>query len=251
MPPSLITPPSILSTPLFNILTLSPFGHIFLHLFPLLYICHSHSISLIWSLPPQIACPPFLRSLLYPLPPHLCIPHFLIYLNSSYNYCPNLNLILICFIRPLPMSPFLHCLLLYFFKHFFPVLPPSMSRLQFLLPPTPLSACLPSVPSLSPSHLLLIAPVHCAVVSAYSFICLSNPCRCMCVCLCSDNEGAGWFKLAIWPNQPSLIKKTSIYTHTWCCSEPWPLWHTIYPVDAFLNTWFPPDLITVQFNRRI
>lgn len=41
----------------------------------------------------------------------------------------------------------------------------------------------------------------------------------VCMCLCSDNKEAGWSKLAIWPNQPTLIKKLPLthantYTHT-------------------------------------
>lgn len=117
---------------------------------PPLHLSLSHSISLIWSLPPQIACPPFLRSLFYPLPPHLRIPHFLIYRNSSYNYCPNLNLILICLIHPLPMSPFLHCLLLYFKMVF---CPPS---LHVMIPPPSCLLASPLFPhSLSPTCSLL------------------------------------------------------------------------------------------------
>lgn len=59
----------------------------------------------------------------------------------------------------------------------------------------------------------------------------------VCMYLCSDNEEAGWSKLAIWPNQPTLIKKLPLthantYTHTHidthCCSELWPLRHIIY-----------------------
>lgn len=68
------------------------------------------------------------------------------------------------------------------------------------------------------------------------------------MCLCSDNEEAGWSKLAIWPNQPTLIKKLPLthantYTHTHidthCCSELWPLRHIIYTVVHSWTLDFP------------
>lgn len=106
-------------------------------------------------------------------------------------------------------------------------------------------------PHLLLSNQFLIAFLPCAVVSAHSFICLSTPCQCMCVCLCSDNEGAGWSKLAIWPNQPSLKKKTSISTHIRRLLQ-WAMVAVTYILWSIPQHFsFPPDLITVQFNRRI
>lgn len=81
----------------------------------------------------------------------------------------------------------------------------------------------------------------------------------VCMCLCSDNKEAGWSKLAIWPNQPTLIKKLPLthantYTHThrhtllqWAMATET---HHIY-CCLFLNTWLHPHLIIVQSNGRI
>ena len=214
----------------------------------------------------KLPSPPFLCSLLHPLPPHLRILYF------SYLSEFKLNFNMLHSPSPHASISSLPSHVLFFFQNFlccplflppcpdcnFSALPPS-----YLLPSVSLLSTLPPAPHCLSFTVQWPALIHLSVYPPWPSMCA---CVHVCVCVCEWKFffiSEGWFGHIASLDQPalSLSRQTHTHTHTHthrhththtqCRSEPWSLWHTIYPLDTFLNTWLPPNLITVQFNRRV